>query len=519
VSPEPDEPEAAPEPPKRPRVPALVRGLIILLLVAGILAAVGYFVVGPDEIRSIIAEVQQPRPAPPAEDGEPGAQAEPPKGGITPEVRAARADALARAQESLAAATDIPVGDPALQARVAESLEDADAHQRAARIYGVIWREDSSNQKAALDYARTLLAAGSFRRARGVAIEGMQLADAVDDGPFREIFDETLERDPKLVDVETVTLEPDEQLDAIYALGGGKSASFRFTKGGESLYAFKPHQKEWEDGWRVEVASWRLCEMVVCHFEIPHNRPARISREDFEALYDRVSPKEHARQDDYRARFDDLIWKTEAGPDGVEREYLYGTLKDWVPDITNWPIEYTSVWRDWLSVSSDMSSLQAPLEDALSDLQPYRDGKYYREILARRGDITTLEMARQLSSILVFDYLTNNWDRFSGNEEWYGVNNHFALGRFVSLDNGAAFQPRASTRVKGRFGWTTRFSRDTITSVRALSPELVDPILFPDPSPVEKVRLEVFWDQRKRLLERVDALMADWGSERVYTFE
>jgi hypothetical protein len=91
-------------------------------------------------------------------------------------------------------------------------------------------------------------------------------------------------------------------------------------------------------------------------------------------------------------------------------------------------------------------------------------------------------------------------------------------GRLVSVTNAAAFQPRESNRVRGRFGWTSRFSADFVDSVRRLERDKVDPVLFPDATRAERARLEVFWDQRDKFLTRVDAVVDRRSKESVLPF-
>ncbi len=347
------------------------------------------------------------------------------------------------------------------------------------------------------------------------------------------LFDMNLRADPRLrYNVITILpldegsqAEPDPDkerrqnitsIDELRALGGGRSLSFRMMRNGQNLYAFKPDQREWEGGWRTEIAAYNLCFIMACHFNIPENRPARVSRADFEALYARTTTE---KQRNYAERFDDLIWARETEPDGTETEYLYGTLKEWIPGYTLWPIEYEDIWRPWLDQAADPSLLDVPLDQAISSLQSRTNSPFYTGILREKADATTLSIARQLSSLLVFDYLTNNHDRFSLVEDYYGVNNHFAAGNFVSIDNGAAFQYQAMQRVQTRFDQVTRFSRTTLDSLRLMRPEAVDEILFPDPTSAEKLRLETFWQQRKRLLERVASLSRTHGPDQVLFFE
>jgi hypothetical protein len=334
-------------------------------------------------------------------------------------------------------------------------------------------------------------------------------------GELEKIYRKSIENDPSLYP-ETVTIGVDESVGKIHALGGGWSISFRMTKGGRSAYAFKPSQERWKEGWRAEIAAYRLCEIIACHFDVPRNRPARVSKETFDKLYGRV---EGDYQTEYREeRFDDLNWQTETGPDGEERKYLYGTLKDWVPEFVKWPIEYESVWRPWLSPERDADILQTPFTESLAPLKEKGEEDFYENILSERGGVTTRGMARQLSSLLVFDFLISNWDRFSTAEKFYGVNNQFADGRFISLDNGAGFPQYHFDIVARRLEPVGRFSRRTVVSIRALDPLFVNPVLFPSPSLGERGRLGTFWDQRRAFLDLINQLRAEYGNEAVFAF-
>ncbi len=256
--------------------------------------------------------------------------------------------------------------------------------------------------------------------------------------------------------------------------------------------------------------------IVPCQFEVPRNRAARISKPRFQTLYSRIGGD---WQTSYAQRFGGLHWVDEKGPDGAVHPYLYGTLKDWVPHFVDWPIEYTQVWQNWLDVRFHPAILDTPYKEALDPFKTLGGGAFYTKLIDNQGDATLRDVARQLSSILVFDYLTQNWDRFSSTEKYYGVNNQYADGRFISLDNGAAFYDESmESQVRPRFEKTTRFSRSMITAVRALDPEAVNPVLFPHPDAIDKRRLKLFWQQRDKLLTRVDKLVAKYGEKRVYEF-
>ena len=355
---------------------------------------------------------------------------------------------------------------------------------------------------------------GNFSHARHLAA----LAYATTDQPQRleQLFREAVADDPNLRQ-RLRTLEPDREADAIRALGGGASVTFRLVSGGTNRYAYKVDRQDWENGWRVEVAAYKLCEILPCDVYVPVNEPARISREDFEELYGRVDTP---RQNSYAAeRFDELIWHEEVGDDGEQREFLYGTLKEWIPRYTNWPIEYVETWQDWLRAEGWEEAVDEDFNEYLDRLDALYDRRFTQGLRRETEGSSVDELARQISNLHVFDYLTSNFDRYSGIEAYYGVNAHFADGQFVPLDNSAAFQFVPRQVMDRRLAPVERFSRPLIDAVRMLDPEVVNPILFPDPDWRDRRRLEYFWSQREKLLAHVDDLVERYGEAAIYSLD
>lgn len=389
---------------------------------------------------------------------------------------------------------------------------------------------NSSTKQTARQKILGLIESGMSERAQHMILEQVTKYGLTPES--QALFDMNLRADPRL-DYSLITIVPnadasvivdsdDERernitsIDELRALGGGHSVSFRLTRGGENLYAFKPDQRVWQGGWRTEIAAYNLCFIMICHFSVPENRPARISRSDFETMYGQINTD---KQRKYAERFDELIWESEANADGSVTEYLYGTLKEWIPQFVLWPIEYEDIWQPWVNHTADPALLDVPFSDAIGALKSRPNSSFYSGILREQSGATTRSLARQVSTLLVFDYLTNNHDRFSLVEDYYGVNNHFVGGKFMSIDNGAAFQFQAMQKIQTRFEPVTRFSRSTIESLRLMRPEAVSEILFPDAVSAEKLRLDVFWQQRKRLLERVDALIKEHGESQILYFD
>ena len=190
-------------------------------------------------------------------------------------------------------------------------------------------------------------------------------------------------------------------------------------------------------------------------------------------------------------------------------------MKDWVPNFTRFPIEYTSFWKPWLSQSPYIPEYK-PLADALAPLKHNKNTqKLHPVILAQSQGLTVKNLAAQVSDVLVFDYLIGNWDRFSGVGSWWGVNCQYKNGHIVSIDNGAAFPKYSNDKVYDRFMMTERFSARFIKNLRDLDKDATFNMLFPEPSKHETACFEQFWKQRESVLSRVDALSEKYGAEKV----
>jgi hypothetical protein len=322
-------------------------------------------------------------------------------------------------------------------------------------------------------------------------------------------------RDDPLFLRPTLTLEAGVHLDTIRSLGGGSTITLKFKLNDENVAAFKPDQTRRQSNYRAEVAAYRLCPMVRCGFEVPYSFEARIERREFMRLYGvrSLDPEYLATLEGYAVNFVDLLWRRD---DADGADYLYGVWKDWVPHFTGFAIEYTDVWDEWVEWDGDAAELEQPLADALRPLRG-RDRGRYDEMMQEAGELTTRGLAQQISNLIAFDFLINNWDRFSG--AYYGVNCQFASGRFVSIDNGAGFMSRSPDRPRERLHQVTRFSRSLVREVRLMDTEALLPILFPDPTDDERSRWEAFRARRQELLDYVDGLIAEHGEDAVLFFE
>lgn len=370
---------------------------------------------------------------------------------------------------------------------------------------------DASHYQA---LGEALLSAGRAELAREVLIAG-ERKHLAEREVFSALIERSLEEDPRYLPPMR-TLQPDVDLDAIKYLGGGSTIVLRFLKDKTTIAAFKPRQTRLQSDPRAEIAAWRLCPLVRCGFDVPYNEPVRLEWKAFDGLYARLSSeKQRAYRD---ANFSDLkATRDEAGVSWVE-----GTMKAWVPDFTEYPIEISQIWRPWMQQSNPLEPMMEGLAvdaiDPIRKLHPSGD-RLVKELRRHMGSMPRRELARQLSNLIAYDFLINNWDRFSGAKEFWGVNCQFAHGRFVSIDNGASFSRTPNEKVERQLERVQRFSRQFVAAVRALDHDTTLARLFPDASDYERERFATFWSQRERLLAHIDALIAEHGEEAVLAFE
>jgi predicted Zn finger-like uncharacterized protein len=428
---------------------------------------------------------------------------------------AAKAEKISKAVEeastTLSDAARIRLSNADEVSSFADEMVENDNPAAAATLLGAVRESAPDDPARARRHIDILIEAERFTEARREM--AALVAGGMDAEAFSDVFAQSTKSDPALGAYEPITLRAGDNADSLRAYPTWEQMNFKVVEAGSVTGIFKPSQEGWEDGWRDEVAAWRLCEIMTCHFDVPRNRVAKVSRAQLEEL---LKAGQSEAQDDYRKQLERLDWRVEES-NGGQTEFVWGTLKAWPGEWAPFPIELTDVWRPWLSTPG--ADLDQPPREALSELKNVQDGRFYRAIVDELDGATTRRLARELSTILVFDYLTNNWDRFVSDDERFGVNNAFADGHFVSLNNGTAFQTRDSTRVKGRFSWTSRFSASTIASLRLLEPEFVSNALYPDPTGLDEAKLDVFWGQRDRALERVEELTNARGRDAVIAFD
>ena len=328
-----------------------------------------------------------------------------------------------------------------------------------------------------------------------------------------EIFDRDhrayLEDKHFIAPVETIVAS---DYDDLSPLGGGSTLTFKLLRDKVPVAAVKPLQTRLQSNYRAEVAAWRLCELLRCDFRIPYNKEIRFEYGTFNLMYSRSRSR---KAEVYQQEFTDLRWKKDE-QDG--KTYLYAAYKDWVPDFTRFPIELKALWKPWLSASEPMTKYP-DLKEALKPIYRYAPtSDLYDDIMRQSAGMTTKQLASQISQVLTFDFLIGNFDRFSGVPQWFGVNCQFKDGHIVSIDNGAGFQWGGNTQTTDRFMLVERFSRHFIRSLRRLDKTRTCDLLFPDSDSKDQASCDQFWKRHFDVLERVDALIKQYGEAAVLAF-
>lgn len=149
--------------------------------------------------------------------------------------------------------------------------------------------------------------------------------------------------------------------------------------------------------------------------------------------------------------------------------------------------------------------------------------KHLQRLLALDGPAVERDpLAVEVSAMVVFDYVSGNWDRFSGGNLFLAP----AGGQLVLIDNNGSFSRWSDVkkqRMDELLGLVFRFSRGLVGALRAL-----------DRAGLERELLEASWEQTRRLLTeqelalllerrdaviaRVDQLIAAHGEGRVLAF-
>jgi hypothetical protein len=129
------------------------------------------------------------------------------------------------------------------------------------------------------------------------------------------------------------------------------------------------------------------------------------------------------------------------------------------------------------------------------------------------------ELARQVSTLVAFDFVTGNWDRWSGGN--VGIDK--ATGTLLFIDNDGAFFEVAPleglARNKKLLVGIDRFSRSFVTHVRDLDDAAITAALGEESPGVPLLSTKAVaavLARRKQLLQIIDGKLADGGDDALF---
>lgn len=263
---------------------------------------------------------------------------------------------------------------------------------------------------------------------------------------------------------------------------GGSSISLRIDLSNGARAAFKPAQTNRQSIPRKEVAAFRINRLLGLS-----SVPPACGRAFFaEAIYAALSPSSLV----YLPRLEtEMI----VGDDGR----VAGEMSWWIPEIdraviAGYPIDDPSgivVWTRYLTAGEAI-----PLADRA--------------------------FSAQISNMVVFDFLINNPDRWSG-----GNANMSPDGRVLYfMDNTMSFSPDPDghSRTRAFLYRAQKFSRQLVAALRSLTRERIRAAMAHDVAPFEVLLTEDEIDgvmaRQKLALAHIDELIATHGEGAVLVF-
>lgn len=263
------------------------------------------------------------------------------------------------------------------------------------------------------------------------------------------------------------------EIRSVHFSKGGSSLVLRIEFSDGSRAAFKPQQINPQSVPRKEAAAYQLARKLGIA-AVPPTVMRAISRQE---LLDKLD----AQSQWIRAR---LLREAIFDDDGR----TVGSMMYWVPSLADLHLDSDAAVRAWTTALSQ----QGPLSDDRS------------------------ELLAQLSTLLAFDVIQNNSDRFSGGNI---LGSRDGRTMFF-IDNAFGFQndPRGHLRALGYLQRCQKFSRRLWTSLQLLSDEdLVfhDPVTGPLLSADEVAALR---SRRDRVVRYLTQLIHSHGEAAVLAF-
>ena len=122
----------------------------------------------------------------------------------------------------------------------------------------------------------------------------------------------------------------------------------------------------------------------------------------------------------------------------------------------------------------------------------------------------------QLSSLLVFDLLTNNSDRFSGGNLMTSKDGKVLFW----MDNTFGFQvePEGHVRCRTYLFRCQKFSRKMVAALRRFDLPALKQALAPEPDVLSEAEMGAVIARKDVALRYIDGLVAQFGADKVLVF-
>jgi hypothetical protein len=172
-----------------------------------------------------------------------------------------------------------------------------------------------------------------------------------------------------------------------------------------------------------------------------------------------------------------------------EEGFTRGEVSYWIPVIVDSHLdsqENVLAWQGWMTVDEEL-----PPEKA--------------------------ELMSQLSSLLIFDMLINNSDRFSGGNLMTSPDGHTLFW----MDNTFGFQvePEGHIRCRQYLFRCQKFSRKMVEALRGFDLPALRRALEPEPGVLSDAEMRAVIARRDVTLKYIDSLIAAFGANKVLVFQ